>query len=642
MDALSAGDAIDGLFSFRKTGATDVLMAICDGKLFAFNPATPAWSQVGSSAPFTVGATSSVCFFRDQAFICDGTAQQRFNGTALLPIGFAAPTGAPALSAVAASASGVTGDYEGFAVWYDAATTHESDRSALSATVTLAGQARQWVKPAGSPPANVTHWRVYCRRVDTNETNFYRCAEVAVATGTVTEEVADATRREPGPKPNVNGVPPVFAWLSVWQGYGIGATADSANFYVTKLNDLESVNPVDSFLVQRNRALRSGRPYGTEFLVQTEDATFRLVGTAPPFRIEQLHSEFGNVAQAAALEVDGWFYAWDRRRGPYRTNTNDWQSLAEAPIATTLGGVSAQYMAGIRAVYAPAIKTILWAVPGASARRQTILGFHVPTGAWLPPMDGIEFGALTTHVNDAGAIKAYAGDYRGRVWLLFNESADAPLIEGTDLEATIASATTSSIVATGATFATDGEGLAGCPAAVLSPAGAWQWVRIASNTGDTLTLDTTNGPELDPVPSGAGWTVYVGAIRFEWATPVLDFGDPTRKKRVWHVDVQAETPQAGDTLFADILLDGDRMVDSSLELELPVSNGGLIWGLSLWDVGTWDGPTSTGRTPSKRRVWRVCHQIQIRFYNYRPKKTMALLGYWIGADWTDGRSPSAQ
>lgn len=167
--AIGVGHAIDGMTAFRRETFSDELLAVCDGKLVTWNAATSTFDQIGATAPFTAGNAARFAFHRNQAYISDGSDQVRYNGTALLPIGFYPPTAAPTLTADAPAGTGVTGTYEGYAVWYDSVTGHESSPSATSAQVVHTNQDRRWLKPAGTPPANVTHWRIYCRRVDTHE-----------------------------------------------------------------------------------------------------------------------------------------------------------------------------------------------------------------------------------------------------------------------------------------------------------------------------------------------------------------------------------------------------------------------------------------------------------------------------------------
>lgn len=631
---IAAGKTVDALTAFRRDGASDQLLAACDGKLVVFDEIARTFTQVGATAPFTAGRPARFAFHNNQAYICDGVVNQRYNGTALLPVGFAAPTGAPALSAVAPSGAGVTGTFEGFAVWYDQATTHESDRSAVSAQVACSAQDRRWTKPAGTPPANVTHWRVYCRRVDTNEINFFLVGSAAVATGTLTESVIDAARTQPGPQPSVNTEPPYpFEWISVWKGHGIACRLNDSSFYVSKQGDLEAWDARNLFKVQRNEPLRSGVPFGTQFVLQTDSASFLLRGDRVPFTVEDLHSEYGNVSQEAAVEVDGWLYAWDRRRGPYRTNTVEWEALGDNRIQSILNTVDRLELSGVRAEYFPAMNMVVWAVPLTdSPRRRTLLAFNYRLNCWHPPITGLEYASLATFCDRDGVLGLYAGDYWGRVYKLFTGSVDGTP-DGSTFSAPITAASSGSVTSAGAGFYTAGSGLVGMPAAVESPAGAWQWVRVASNTGDTLTFDTVNGPSLDPVPATDGtWKVHVGAIRAYCSMPMWDFDDPYRRKRPHWIEFQGEVEADGQTPTVEVYYDGSPSVDESFTLRLPASQHGMVWDRGLWDIDTWAARVAGRRVPRRRRLSRTFHQIQIVLRHYHPHQGFALLGVQVTAD----------
>lgn len=633
--AIGAQKAVDALVSFRRDTALDVLTAVCDGKLLTYDDATAAFVQVGGTAPFTAGNPTRFAFHRNQAYICDGVVNKRYNGTSLLDVGFIAPTAAPALAAVAPSSGGVTGTYEGFAVWYDSVTDHESSPSATSAAVAHVAKDRQWTKPAGAPPANVTHWRVYCRRTDTSEVNFFRAGTATVATATLTEATSDTARRDIGPAVNVNDPPPAaFAFIAVWKGYGIGVKPNDASFYVSKQDDLESWDARNVFLVQRNTPIRSGLPYGTKFIIQTDSASFLVTGDKHPFLVEDLHSEYGNVSQTSAQEVDGWFYGWDRRRGPYRTNTVDWEALGDSRIQSTLDAVNRSYLSDVRLEHFPAMNLLAWAVPNVgSSRRRTLLLYNYRLGCWHPPMTGLEYASLATFCDSTGVLRFYAGDYWGRVYELFTRSVDGTP-DGTSFSATITAATDSTIEALAATFYTGGSHLAGIPVAIESPAGEWQWSRIASNTEDTLTLDTTYGSPLEtvPDPTTGTWTVHVGAIRAYWTSPLWDFGDPYRRKSPYWVEFQGEVDADGHKPLVEVSYDGNPSVDESFELTLPATMAGLVWDAGLWDVGRWTSRPVGRRVPRKRRLSRTFHQVQITMRMYKPFQDLAIEGIQLTAD----------
>jgi hypothetical protein len=627
---ISSGKAIDGLFEFlRDTGATGELLAICNGTLYKFD-GVDTFNAISGGTGFTAGNAVRMLLFRNNAFLSDGLQNLRYNGTAGLPVGFIAPTAAPALAVVAGP--GVTGTYEGFAVWYDSTMDHESSPSAIAAATAFANQQRQWTKPAGAPPANVDKWRIYCRRTDTNERNFYRCAEVVVGTATFTEAVIDAARVEIGPNPNDNDVPPVFALQEEFKGFRFGVRLNSSDLYVSKQYDPESQHPKNLFPIGGKgdqKPIRCVRKYGEECLVQKPRRSYRVVGDQLPFQFVPIQSSLGNVSQDAGLEVRDYFYAWDEGVGPYRTNLETWEPLADNRIANFVSTVARQSLDSIRAAHSVKYNLILWSVPtGSSARRRTLLAYNYVLDKWLPPITGFEYASLSEFTTSAGDLGVYFGDYLGRVYHLFTGEVDGP--PSGDTSAVITACTSGLITAAGASFYTTGAGLAGMPVAVKSPSGTWQWVRCQSNTGTQITLDTTNGTPLAPVPDPATgtWTVYLGAIQAYWLTPATDHGDPQKYKYGRWLFVQGRTTASATIIRVDCLLDQASAYDQSFDIAFPT--GGGVWGQNQWGQFQW-GDTS-GRAGKKRRINRKYLNVQLRFSNFYPSQPFLVTAFSIGAD----------
>lgn len=630
--AMTSGATVDGLFEFLRDNAAAELLAVCNGVLRRFDNVDSFTSVTGGTG-FTAGNATRMLAFRNNAIVADGLQNLRYNGTACFGVGFVAPTAAPALAAVAGP--GLTGTYEGLAVWYDSVTDHESSPSATSAAVALTNQQRQWTKPTGSPPTNVDFWRIYCRRTDTNERNFFRSAQVAIGTANVTESVSDAARTEPGPNPNDNDVPPAFAVLEEYKGYRLAAKLNSSDLYISKQYDAESQHPKFVFPVGGKgdtKPVRAIRKYGEQCLVQKPRRTYRLVGDRAPFQIIPVDSSFGNVSQDTALEVRGWYYGWDEAVGPYRTNLGIWDPLAENRIATTLRTVNQTALDQIRAVHVSApYNLILWAVPTlGSGRKRTLLAYHYVLDRWLPPMTGFEYSSLVSFTTTAGLLGTYFGDYWGRVYELFSGDVDGPPsgIVGPE-SITAATASTITIGSIFNTFYTTGSGLAGMPAAVKSPAGVWQWVRIQSNTGTVLTLDTTNGPSLSPVPvSDGSWLVYVGGIEWFWKTPQSHQGTLLQKKVGRWLVVGGETTAPTHDVDVTLYLNRHRAYARRYQFRFPAA--GLIWGVGLWGVGIWG--ESVARTTRKRRIERSYFTVQLQFENFYPNQPVLLTHYAVMAD----------
>lgn len=631
-----AAAPVYGLWEFRRIGADPTLLAVCNGALHEWDGAS-AFTARGSG--WSAASPVRMTPHRRNAHIYDGTYMRRWDGTALYEVGFAAPTSAPGLAT--AAGPGVTGTYEGYAVWYDSVTDHESSPSATATAVAFANQVRRWTKPGGAPPANVTHWRVYARRTDTNERNFYRAGTFLVAAATGDETTSDTARINLGPKPNENDPPP-GAWASLAvakDGYGIGILPNDDSFYVSKLGDLESWHPSDRFYVDRgaNDALDGGvKVIGTTTVVFKPHQTWVLNGSKPPFALDQIHDSFGLVSPDAGLQVDGiGFFGWDRVRGPYLTDLSSWTALGDTRINTFLETVNLvpDALRDIRCVHDERRNLVIWAVPTTTTRRRTLLAYHYQVDAWLPPITGLEYAALCQFTDEDGRLGVYLGDYWGRVFELFSGTSDGvPTTSPTDnlRSGTVVSATASTLTVDVSTRSlyTTGSGLAGLPVAVRSPAGVWQWRRVASNTGSVLTLDTTYGAPWTTVPS-AGWRFIVGGIEWYHWTPWLDLGAVEYYKLLRHLFIEAKSAGSSHELTVTGRFNSQQGAIEDFEFTFDTATDAGVWGVSLWGSALWG---SIQRSIRKKIVEMRVLTAQFRFANYEPNQEIRLSRYGLSGD----------
>jgi hypothetical protein len=630
--AIASGKAIDGLFEFERASTTSELLALCNGAAYKWDGAA-SFTALTAGGGFTAGNKVNWMPFKSNVFIMDGVQHLRYDGTSCKAVGFIAPTAAPAIAV--AAGPGVTGTYEGFAVWYDSTMDHESSPSAITAATVFANQKRQWTKPAGAPPANVDNWRIYVRRTDTNELNYYRVGTTVVGTATLTESVSDAARVDIGPGPSTNDVPPVFELAEEFKGYRIGVTPDSSDLWISKQLDPESQHPKDVFPVGGRgdtKPVRSVRKFGVDCLIQKPKKSWRLVGDVVPFKIEPITGSMGAVSQRSGVEVDGYWYQWDELRGPYRTDLETWVPLADNRIQTVMGTVNRQGLKSLDVFHYRTLNLIVWAIPTTSTRRRTLLPYNYLLGRWLPPITGFEYASLTEYTTPAGAYGVYFGDEWGRVYELFNGEVDG--VPSGDTSATITAATAGTITAGAAAFYTTGSGLAGMPVLVVSPAGACQWVRAQSNTGTVITLDTTNGPPLSPVPAPLGganpaWTVIVGGIDWYWWTPRFTGGKPARKKLGRLFTVQGSATSGSHKLYVGMRLNRQVALTESYTFTFKV--GGLVWGTGIYGTDPWGG--GGGRDAVKHRVGRAYFDIAFKFWNYLPNQPIQVSYFETTADW---------
>ena len=633
LSAMSSGRSVDGLIAWPREVGTEELIAVCNGTAYRWDHVSAFVALTGGA--FTPGAVVTHLPFKNQLFLMDGHVTYRYDGTNLKAPGLTAPATAPGLAA--GPVSGVTGTYEGYVVWYDSVMDHESSPSETATAVVFADTQRRWTIPTGTPPSTADYWRIYARRTDTSENSFFRAGTIPIGQTQYDEAIVDAARRDRGPTDNENDVPPAFAFAEEFKGYRLGFRRDSSDMYVSKALDPESQHPRDVFPIGGKgdtKPVRSCRKYGDgECLVRKPTRTYRLVGDRVPFKILQIKGSLGGVSQYSGTEVEDWWYDWDEIKGPYRTNTITWEPLADHRITRILATLNRQALAAVQCEHHKTLNLIIWKIPvGGTTRCRMLLKYHTGLQRWLDPDTGFEYTALSQFTTQSGDYGVYFGDEWGRVYELYRGEIDG-VPSGTHT-ATVTGATSSTVTAAAAAFVTTGNGLAGMPALVLSPAGAEQWVRVASNTATVLTLDVANGPQLGPVPSGAGWTVIVGAIDWYWWTSVLTGGESMRGKSAGWFWISA-----GLTAAAHVLKVACRLNRASTILatyDLTFETDGLVWGVGEWG-DTWGegGPTHE----RKRRMPQSFMLAQFRLSNFYPDQPVEVSRFRLTADWLRRRVP---
>lgn len=636
--ALVAATRVDGLFEFRRSGAASELLAICDGDLRVWDTVDDFDTIAG---PWTPGNTARMTPFRNNAFIYDGAAQQRYDGTDLFAVGLAAPT---AISNMSAGAGTLTGTYEAIYTWYNSAMDHHSSPSDATATQVLAGQGRTHTKPSSAQPAAATHWGLWVRRTDTNEVNYYHAGNVVVASGSTTETVSDVVRQRSdlAPKPSENDPPPgAFIVLEDHKGYGIGILPNSDSYYVSKIGDFESWHPRNKFPVSRaaGEDLAFAKKFGLDFIIGTGHRSWVLVGDGVPFRIESWNSRYGCVSQDAGMEIGEKWYAWDRVHGPYVSDGVNFRPLGRHRIDEILATVNKDAVGDIRIAYSESLGLVGWAVPVTGAtRRRTILWYSIDLDSWLPPHTGMEYASFSEFTDADGDTGLYMGDYWGRVFELFSGTTDGvPTSSPTDnlRSGTVVSATSGTLVVndSAASLYTAGNGLAGLPVAVKSPAGVWQWRRVLSNTGDTITLDTTDDAPWSQTPE-AGWHVVVGGIEWWWWTPAVDFDVAHIEKKYDHFWLESRATGSAYSVDVRVRLNSDSGAVTTAPFAFSAGALGGIWGESLWGQALWAGAV---RTLQKQEMPFQSLSVQMQVSNFEPGQDIRISRYGITADVKTGR-----
>lgn len=628
--AVVAGTKCDGLVDFRQEANPSQLLGAWAGGWYRWNE-FDAFTAIATAIGYVAGNPARAALFKGQAFLHDGSKQQLYDGLTARPVGFVKPTGVTAMTAGAGP--GVTGTYTAKYLWFDQLHNHESSISDdATAALVLVNQSRVHTKPAGAPPAHVTHWRAYVRREDTSEALWMRVATVAIGTATFTEAIVDGARKDPAPLIGANDPPTLTFKVAVeYLGFLLGFPDGSSDMHVSKQGDCESYHPSDILKIGAGagKANRSAHRVGTsEVVIQKPTASYHLVGSRMPFKIDELVPDWGNVGQDAAVSIGGRLYAWDETKGPYWTDLTNWITITDGRVENVVKTVSKLDAADIRCAHAEDLQLVVWAVPTTgSPRKRTLLAYHYGFDSWLPPITGLEYGALASYLANDGTLRLLMGDHWGRLWSLFEGGRDAP--NGGTVSGTVTSATSGTLVDTTAAFVTAGSGLAGVPVAVQHPTtGVWQWRRILSNSATTLLLDTTNGAPWSASPA-AGWHYLVGGIEWWQAHPWLDGGAPLIKKKGGFLQVQFKPSADDHSLNVAMRFNDDDGTTDGVARTFAALTGAALWGVALWGSGIWSSVLRRGR---KARVGRSFYSVQIAFSNYEPDQPMIVTGFSLGAD----------
>jgi hypothetical protein len=429
-----------------------------------------------------------------------------------------------------------------------------------------------------------------------------------------------------------------------FQGYRLGVRANDDQVYVSKINDPQAQHPNDVIGVSRGVGgeIRSISRFATNCVVQKASRTYRLKGDRMPFIPDEVHTTFGNVGAESAVEVQGRFYCWDEQQGPYWTDLNlRWVPIATAAIENLVQSVPATFAKDIQCVYVKFMKTVFFSVPtNVVGRRRVLIGWHTDFQSWLPPITGLEYAAIATFLDPNGDVSLFVADYWGRLYQYFTD-----LVEGVpsgSLIARVASATSGTVTCdfeqsesstgvfstttTPVAFYTTGDGLKGLPVLHVDRNGTRQWRRIQSNTGSVITLDTTNDSPWANIPQ-AGEQIVVGGIDWYWRSPLVDYGEPLRKKRGGFLEIEALPGSANFATRVVGLLEGYGSRTWSTTLNF--LNTGALWGVGAWGVMVWGGGTQQAL---KFRLMRTFFKFAIELANPYPNRPVTIQSLRIGAD----------
>lgn len=630
--AISGSPSTLGQYAYRKiSGTSYTLYHLCvsnNGRLDVMSSAgTPAAADAANPAPFTAGdflpdfATSN-----NLAFIVNANGDaKKFTGTAVQNFGIVRPvvgTMALADSGVAGNPNGI---YEGRVTYYNSVTGQESSVSdTTTATVAVVSRKINWTNIPVSADSQVTGRRLYVRNT-TTMSNFYLAALVADNTSTTAQtNNTDVSLITLGPDTAENNPPPVNArYLATHLSRLF--TSDGVSLFYSKVGLPESFDPDNTEAVNANDSDQiTGLHASHELLIIFKRTQmYALFGDDPSsWTIRQISADIGCVSHRSIRTIEGITYWWSLK-GPIKWDGIGLPEAIGTPkINPTITSDALNYaqFANICAEVDQQNQRVMWAVPETGKTRNTLmLPFNYRLGVWESdgwnPFDVCSLAA----VDDANKIPwVMIGSYSGQVFKWWDATNDAVPVQSTTM-GTVASATTTTLTDTIATFATVGAGLVDRYVYITDPTNTnTQRLRITSNTVTVLTIDT-NTPIFGAI---TGYTYVVGGPDFAWDTPWMDAAQPFFKKRYEYLYTQAYSTTGNVSLTINLFLDYDPFTVVKT-ITFTTTSAGAVWDSSLWDAATtsWGYPlTNQGRT----RVGKTGRYWRARYRNAAPDQDVIL------------------
>jgi hypothetical protein len=587
----------------------------------------------GTAIPFTAGVyPPSFAAMNNLCFIANGVDPlHAFNGTDVWNAGLAAPS-APSISDGGAG-NLPADDYAVKITFYDSATGLESSASPED-TLTLGASKKitvTWTAYAGEHPITAT--RVYLRQ-DSNQTEFFRVAEVATPTVTydisLTQDQIDALTNLVPDEDEFD--PPPSGLIGVEAHNSRLFAHDGEKVYFSQLGQPEAWDPEHYFNVNPNdgQAITALHSAHEVLLVFKRDALWVLYGEDPETWVPRLVDPgVGCLNERSVVTVEGTTYwwsehgpmSWDGQSVPKNIALGkiDSDIAFEAALSTLAAAPNNdESVVGIVAAVDIVNQRVLWAAPEVnSVQNNLIFPYKYRFDQWeATRWVGIDAASLAT-VQDANSTpQVFLGGYKGQIFRyggVKNDGTPSGTLSG---DVSLATATTLTIAS--GTLLTTGGALAERYVTIHDGDGNYQRKRIASNTGTVITL--ASGEEFSPVPNSA-WTWTVGAINFYLCLPWSTFGAPFVKKRLEYGYVWAGSSTDGAELKVELhrnYADDVRIRTFDLVLE----STGLIWDASFWDEAVWGSGIPTTR--HRKRVAKVVFAYKWAFRQFSPDTDVAI------------------
>ena len=661
---------IIGLSWFRRrSGATytDFSLGITEGESSNAGRldklASSSWSAAdsGTAAPFTTGRLlPSMEVMNNLWFVVNGTDQKKFDGTNILNFGMVAPDVTTDTLAAAEGAAGnpANSTYEFKWTFLNSATGHESSSSAL-VSITLTGTNKitlTW--DVSVADEQVDFVRIYARDTAVQSTLF-RLSDTGVTGGTYSSvnggwplgdgdaggleynltatQLTNLIIKAPSTTEND---PPSATSTFITKHVSRMLYTDGIDLFYSKIDlpeafpaaNVEPVNPDDGQRIIGLLHVSEGDD--AALLIFKEFSTYVLIGSDPDtWEVRLVSDSIGLSAIRGLTALDGIAYWWSQF-GPYSWSAGSGMvplgfgtisnEFAEDKITTSkLNEIIVDKDVERQRIFFSYAETGM-------TRNTKMLVFNHQLQVWEGTWDPMDVSALGNLPDSNGAAFLHIGNYKGRVFRIWDGTTDGARISSGGTTFTLSGSPTSSgnttLTDTGATFDTTDDGLDDLVILAISSDNVVQRRIITSSTGTVITVNSAW--TINPT---SGYTYVIASPDFVWTTYYSDrvqgrdgffFSSPFRRKRYKKFLFSALSSTGNAVVTIDVFLNGERDSEEFTLRTTADQIAGAVFGTGVFGTAVFGG---AGTTIIKKRLGRTGRNIGYRIRNREPNTQLLLL-----------------
>jgi hypothetical protein len=545
----AAASAVTGQFQYKRLSSGTFtryhLVVLDDGRIGTL-ASDPGGAGTYTSITTGIFTGSTPCDFaaaQNLAFIVNGTAQKKYDGTNLRNFGITAPATAPSLATGAAGTP--SGTYEARVTYVNSSTGHESSAGTTSATVTVVAQKIEFSSIPTSSDAQVDTRKVYLRNTST-QANFYLATTINDnTTTTYSYNQADTLLVTLGPNSTENNPPPTTVKYLTYHRSRMFAADDNTLYYsqieLPEAFDPDFNEPVDAQNSQKIKGLAS---FNDVLVVLKERSMYGIFGVDPDsWSVRLLSADIGCTSHRSITIKEGVMYWWSHLGPVMWTGEGFPEPIGLPTLSGTINNTTldASQYTNVVAASLEQAQLILFSVSdnGDTTNTRT-LAWSWRARRWVTDgWNGLEIASLAVVEDNSNRRWTYFGNPNGQVFRFWDTDTDG--VPSGTVTGTFTAGGTSITTITSSGFYTTGDALAYRFVTVEDSNGDLvAQRRISSNTATVLTLASS----ITGLTSGATYTFHVGGPCWEWDTKWTDADAPMVKKRFYWFFLKTEDSAA--------------------------------------------------------------------------------------------------